>query len=452
MSFTPSPQKLKALLVVEQCNPEWSSVPLVSYNFYRKLKELVDVTLVTHQRNRKAILKLHEGEKIHFTSQSEGITKYSNWVHKISQIGGSINWPLYNTLAYPIYEEFNRKVYQQFQQPVANGEYDIVHALTPMMPRYPAKIHQACGKTPFLLGPVNGGVPFPPGFEKVARKENAHLNFLRAIGRSLVPGYRETYQKADRILSGSTYTLNLVKELFSIPDDRISLFYENGIPSNFIAQSKPKNQTDTINLLFVGRLVPYKCADVAIEAIARLQPSLQEKVRLTIVGQGSEERLLKQKVAELKLEERVEFAGWVAQQETLNYYSRADIFCFPSIREFGGAVVLEAMACGLPCIVANNGGIGEYVTAETGFKIDPISREYLIYELANKIEVLAQNEELRHRMSANAIERAREFTWENKAQQIVRIYEELIHQKRTGKPASSAEVVLLPSQDVLLSP
>lgn len=452
MSSTQSRQKLKALLVIEQCNPEWSSVPLVSYNFYRQLKELVDVTLVTNERNRKAILKLHEGEKIYFTSQTQAITTYSKWVYKICKIGGSLNWPLYNTLGYPIYEEFNRQVYQQFKKPVANGEYDIVHALTPMMPRYPAKIHQACGKTPFLLGPVNGGVPFPPGFQKVARKENAHLNFLRAIGRSIVPGYRETYQKADRILSGSTYTLNLIKELFSIPDDRISLFYENGIPSNFIAQSKPKNQSDIIHLLFVGRLVPYKCADVAIEAIARLNASLQERVKLTIVGQGSEEGLLKQKVTELKLEERVEFVGWVAQPETLNYYNRADIFCFPSIREFGGAVVLEAMACGLPCIVANNGGIGEYVTAETGFKIEPLSREYLIYALANKIEVLAQNEELRYQMSANAIERAREFTWENKAQQIVRIYEELIDQKRTGKPTYSEDVVLVPSQNVLLTP
>ena len=64
-------------------------------------------------------------------------------------------------------------------------------------------------------------------------------------------------------------------------------------------------------------------------------------------------------------------------------FSKSDIFCFPSIREFGGAVVLEAMACGLPCIVVNNGGIGEYVTDETGFKIEPISRDYIIKELYN---------------------------------------------------------------------
>jgi glycosyltransferase involved in cell wall biosynthesis len=48
------------------------------------------------------------------------------------------------------------------------------------------------------------------------------------------------------------------------------------------------------------------------------------------------------------------------------------------------------MACGLPCIVANNGGIGEYVTEETGFNIEPNSREYLTQELTKKIKILVE--------------------------------------------------------------
>jgi glycosyltransferase involved in cell wall biosynthesis len=423
-------RKIKVLLVMEQCNPEWASVPLVGYNFYREISKIAEVTLVTHARNQRALSKLPSTDRVVYISQHPAMAQYSKIARQLARVKGSINWPLYNTLMFPIYAEFDRKVYHQFKNAVANGEYDIVHAMTPMMPRYPVSLVRACSQTPFLLGPVNGGLPFPPGFQKVARKEKSYLNFLRAIGRAIIPGYRETYQKADRILSGSTYTLNLLKQLFSIPDDRISLFYENGIPSSFFVPPQPKENRETVNLLFMGRLVPYKSADVAIEAITRLNPSLQSKVRLTIVGKGSEESFLKQKVRELKLEDRVDFVSWVTHEETFEYYQRADIFCFPSIREFGGAVVLEAMACGLPCIVANNGGIGEYVTEETGFKIDPLSREYLTQELANKIEILANDPEMRDRMSANAIDRARDFVWENKAQQIVKIHEEMIAQKR----------------------
>jgi|GEM_PF-6667762 glycosyltransferase involved in cell wall biosynthesis len=50
------------------------------------------------------------------------------------------------------------------------------------------------------------------------------------------------------------------------------------------------------------------------------------------------------------------------------------------------------MACGLPCIVANNCGIGEYVTEETGFKIEPNSREYLTQELTKKIKILVEDD------------------------------------------------------------
>lgn len=148
------------------------------------------------------------------------------------------------------------------------------------------------------------------------------------------------------------------------------------------------------------------------------------------MGDGSERSKLEAQVRQLNLESLVTFVGWVKQEETLEYYKKADVFCFPSIREFGGAVVLEAMACGLPCIVANNGGIGEYVTEKTGFKIEPVSREYLLQELTEKIKILVENETLRKKMSKQAIERVRAFTWDNKAQKIVEIYQEMIEAKQ----------------------
>jgi glycosyltransferase involved in cell wall biosynthesis len=83
------------------------------------------------------------------------------------------------------------------------------------------------------------------------------------------------------------------------------------------------------------------------------------------------------------------------------------------------------MASGLPCIVVNNGGIGEYVTEETGFKIEPTSKDYLIQEVTDKIKLLVTDENLRLNMSANAIDRAKEFVWKNKAQKILTIYENL---------------------------
>lgn len=418
-------KKKKALLIIEQCNPDWSSVPLEGYNYYNGISQLCNVTLVTHIRNKEALQKRPEHQDIIYIEESQFSKVYHKTIATLTSIGRK-NWPLYIALSYPIYEEFNRQVYQQFKDKIIGKEYDVVHMITPMMPRYPSKMVKVCQDTPFILGPVNGGVPFPPGFQKVARQEFAYFNFLRAVGRNLIPGYVETYKTANKILAGSTYTLNLIQDLFKIPEERLQLFYENGISKSFF-QEKTINQNNSVtNLLFVGRLVPYKGADMVIDAVSNLSDDIKNKIKFTIVGDGSEKVNLESQVENLGLEKIVSFTGWIKQSETVNYYKEADIFCFPSIREFGGAVVLEAMACGLPCIVANNGGIGEYVTPETGFSIEPKSREYLVETLTKKITTLIENKALLEEMSAKCYERVQEFEWNIKAKKIVDIYEQSI--------------------------
>ncbi len=426
-------RKPKVLLIVEQCNPEWASVPLEGYNYYHEISKRADVTLVTHERNKSALEKTDNSEKIVYISEAKWVEHYYNIISKITA-SGRINWPLQHALTYPIYAQFNHRVYQQFKQQVKEQHYDVVHAITPMMPRYPAKIVRACQNTPFILGPVNGGVPFPAGFKTIAKQEFVQYNFLKAIGRSLIPGYIETYRKADKILAGSSYTLKMLQNMFNLPKHKIDLFYENGITANFLTKHpKEINNDGKVNLLFVGRLVPYKGADMLIEAIAQLKESDRAKIQLNIVGDGSEKSDLQQKVEQLNLGNIVNFVGWVEQGETLEYYRKSDIFCFPSIREFGGAVVLEAMANGLPCIVVNNGGIGEYVTETTGFKIEPTSREYIVQELGNKIEYLLENKDVLKQMSSKSIARAKEFEWGVKAENIAIVYQNAIADKKQLK-------------------
>lgn len=419
----------KVLMVAEQCNPEWASVPLVGFNFYDHISQLVDVILVTHERNREALEKIRGDREVHYIPENPLLKKYYRIAASLAE-KGVVNWPLYHFLTYPLYADFNRKVHRQFKDAVRSGSYDLVHAITPMMPRYPVKLSQACVDTPFVLGPVNGGVPFPKGFEATAKKEKVHFNFLRAIGRLVIPGYRQTYERASLIFSGSTFTLNMVKDLFKLKPEKLQLLYENGLPAPFFLAARNRVPSAKVKLIFVGRLVPYKGADMLLDAIAQLPPDIKERVVLTVVGDGSERQALEQQAANLGLNDLVQFVGWVAHQETLAYYGQSDIFCFPSIREFGGAVVLEAMACGLPCVVVNNGGIGEYVTEQTGFRVDPLSRDFIIETFVNHIQRLVEDPQLLQRMSSNASEHARQFEWSRKASYVVREYQNLLQKGR----------------------
>ena len=83
--------------------------------------------------------------------------------------------------------------------------------------------------------------------------------------------------RRDRVLAGSTYTYQLLKRLFDIPDDRIQIFYENGIAEGVFTPAPPDFKQHMLRLLFVGRLVPYKCADVVVEAISCLPVRIYDR-------------------------------------------------------------------------------------------------------------------------------------------------------------------------------
>lgn len=427
-------KRLRVLMLMEQVNPEWASVPLVGYNFWKSISALCDTVLVTHYRNREALEKVRDGRKIVYIREPEWVRRWYAWVHGTTSKKG-VNWPLQHALSYPVYASFNRQAYDMYRAPVLRGEFDLVHAMTPILPRYPVKMVKACTqKVPLVLGPVNGGLPFPEGFSETARKEFAAFNFLRS-GTRFIPGYAETYRNAELVLAGSSYTQGMLQERFDLPDDSLRLMFENGIREETL--SGPRSgfaRPGVLQALFVGRLVPYKGADMALRAVRMAREATGKDIRLTIVGDGSERAALEQLAAEQLPEEAVHFTGWIEQEKTADYYSQSDVFVFPSVREFGGAVALEAMAAGLPCVVADHGGIGEYVTSESGYKYPPHSREQLSYDVSQGLAEIAENEELWRKMSDAAREQAASFAWPRKAEQMLAFFEEAL-ERRKGRGA-----------------
>ena len=139
-------QDINALLVMEQCNPTWPSVPLVAYNFYDQISRRCRTTLVTHERNRDGLEPVRAGREILYIPESGLVKRYYSLVVRVTQ-GGGVNWPLQHALSYPVYAAFNNAVYRRFSGPVREGIYDLVHALTPMLPRYPVRIVRACGES-----------------------------------------------------------------------------------------------------------------------------------------------------------------------------------------------------------------------------------------------------------------------------------------------------------------
>jgi glycosyltransferase involved in cell wall biosynthesis len=101
----------------------------------------------------------------------------------------------------------------------------------------------------------------------------------------------------------------------------------------------------------------------------------------------------------------------------------ADLLTFPSIREFGGGVVLEAMALGVPPLIVDYGGPSELVTPETGFTVPLSNRVSIIDALRRQLTDLVARPQLVDQRSETGRRRAlSEFTWEAKAQRVLNLY------------------------------
>ena len=108
----------------------------------------------------------------------------------------------------------------------------------------------------------------------------------------------------------------------------------------------------------------------------------------------------------------------------------SDVFLFPSLRDGGGTVVIEAMAAGKPVICLDNGGPGMHINEECGIKITPESPQQAVFDIANALEELYENAERRAELGKSARKRAEElYLWDKLGDRLRDIYNKAFNQK-----------------------
>lgn len=420
----------KVLLIAEAANPEWVSVPLVGWNLAQALREVADVLVVTHVRNRDAMERagLTHGKEF-IVIDSEALARPLWRLAEHVRGGPGVGWTTLAALSWPSYLYFEHLLWRKLGTRIQAQEWDLVHRVTPLSPTVPSLIARKLRRAhvPFVLGPLNGGTPWPAGFDRARNAEREWLSYVRGVYRFL-PGYGSTRENASALLIASRSTWAELPERWR---DRAVYIPENGIDPARFRPRYERAASGPLRVIFVGRLVPYKGADMLIDAAAG---ALRERrMHLEIVGDGPRRAELMGQVRGLGLEESVTFHGWQAQERVADLLAAADLFAFPSIREFGGGAILEAMACGVPALVVDYGGPGEIVTDATGYTVPLGSRADIVDSMRRALDGILVSPEQRMRKGRAARERAeRLFTWSKKAEQVRAVYAWVLG--RAGKP------------------
>jgi glycosyltransferase involved in cell wall biosynthesis len=411
---------MRVLMLADHCNPEWPSLPAVAYKAIRAIAELADVTVITSVRNRENITKhgfgLAKVEYINTEYIAAPIHKFASFIR-----GNEGAWTTVVALNYPSYIAFERDSYRRFRSQLQAGEFDLVHRISPMSPTLPSYIAKRLKhrhRIPFVLGPLNGGLPWPVEFRRERSREREWLSYLRNAYK-LMPYYGSTYRDATAILASFSHTVNDLPEQAR---PRTIDFPEVGFdPELFSGVAHRETKTEK-TMLIAGRMVPYKLPDVTVEAYAR-SPVLQ-KHRLVVVGDGPLKSQMEQRIRSAGLSKRVTFTGNLKQTEVGQWMRKADIFSFPTIRELGAGALVEAMACGMACVTVDYGAPATLIRNELGIKVPLGDKETITAGMQRALEELVANEERIRALGDNARHYVETlFTWQAKARFTLRVYE-----------------------------
>jgi glycosyltransferase involved in cell wall biosynthesis len=405
---------MHVILVADNASARFGGEAFIPLNYFRLLlAREVDVRLVVHARVRAELVELFpdHSDRLHFVEDI--------WLHKaLFRLGTFLPRRLADAttglLLHLTTQLVQRKIVQNLAKKLA---VDVIHQPIPVSPKTPSCLYGI--GVPVVIGPLNGGMKYPPAFQK---EHGLVAGAAMALGRAIsnvfnlvIPGKR----LASLMLVANPRTRAALPRGIR---GRVVELVENGVDLQIWRQKLPNaGAAPELRLIFVGRLIDWKALEIVLEAIARV--SKHQAVSCEVIGDGPMRQIWQDMAKQLGLETTVKFSGFLSQPECARRLQAADVFVLPSLFECGGAVVLEAMAVGLPVIATAWGGPLDYLDDNCGILVEPSSREDLIEGFANAMIRLGGSSSLREQMGQAGYDRARQyFDWERKVDRILELY------------------------------
>lgn len=242
--------------------------------------------------------------------------------------------------------------------------------------------------------------------EIAEKKDFKYITTLHGTDITLIgsdPSYLKivkfSIEKSDGITAVSNYLANKTYSTFKV--DRPIEVIPNFVPDKFLEETEPKQNkktfknNDEIVLTHISNFRPLKRVFDLVYIVEKL--IRKYKIRLLMVGDGPDRSRMEQICREKNLCDHITFLG--KQENVENVLACTDIFVLPSAEESFGLALLEAMACSVPCVSTNAGGLKEVnIHGETGYTVDIGD----IDAFAEHIEILITDSALREKFARNA--------------------------------------------------
>ncbi len=249
---------------------------------------------------------------------------------------------------------------------------------------------------------------------------------LKAYLDTVVP---RSVERADHVLADSQATRDDLIALYGTPADKVTVLL-SGVDPRFhrvedadeIAAVRSRYGLGSQRFIFsIGTVQPRKNYVRLIYALARLRADGFDGHLVIAGGRGWLDDPIHAAIQAAGLQEQVKLIGFAADSDLPALYSAAACLAFPSLYEGFGLPILEAMACGTPVVTANVSSLPE-VAGDAALSVDPYDLDALTAALDNALH----NVDLRATLIERGLARVSLFSWDSAAEQLRRIYAELI--------------------------
>ncbi len=242
-------------------------------------------------------------------------------------------------------EAYTLKLFFEAQWVSLPFDFDLIHAHFGMNGERIAYL-KACGIIPNSVKIITTFHGYDLEPKNLDKYKNTYANLFR---------YADAFTVNTPYLEGLLQQVNFGNKPYYI--------LPVGLDTNFFKRSNPKLDTQFFDLVFCGRLIPFKGVDIAINVVKELHDIGYKSVRLHIIGDGILLEQLKRQVQECRLEDYIIFYGALTQEAIKTRFEQADVFIMPGRydsegrAETQGLVIQEAQAMELPVVVTDAGGM-----------------------------------------------------------------------------------------------
>jgi glycosyltransferase involved in cell wall biosynthesis len=414
---------MSVLIVAEHASLKFGGEAALPLHYYRILRRRqIPVWLVVHERTRTELESLFplDHERIVFVPDTTAhlvLWRLSQFLpDRIS------NFTTGFLLRYLTQVAQRREIRRLLREQTIS----VIHQPIPVSPKEPSLI--AGMNVPVIIGPMNGGMDYPPGFREL---QSGTERLLLATGRwladfmnYLIPGKREA---AMLLVANERTRAALPRGVCS----NVVMLVENGVDLALWRGPSSTTKESAIaatRFVFMGRLVDWKAVDLLL--LAFKQASAQTAMTLSVIGSGDERGNLEQMARSMDIFANESdqcgkacFLGWMSQADCAEQLARCDALVLPSMAECGGAVVLEAMAMEVPVIATAWGGPVDYLDSSCGILVEPSSKDAFVDALALALIRLATDPQTRRAMGkAGRLKVIRDFDWEGKVDRVLEHY------------------------------